>query len=48
MERARLQQALAEQRWSQFLLALKQNAKIVDNRKDILWPATDTTAAAAF
>ena len=30
--RTRLTQALAEQRWNQFLAALKENAKIVDNR----------------
>ncbi|HEX6559141.1 MAG TPA: peptidylprolyl isomerase [Longimicrobiales bacterium] len=30
--RARLTQALAEQRWNEFLAALKENAKIVDNR----------------
>ncbi|HEX9106299.1 MAG TPA: peptidyl-prolyl cis-trans isomerase [Longimicrobiales bacterium] len=49
LERARLQQAMAEQRWSQFLLALRQNAKIVDNRATILRPAAkDTTAAAGL
>jgi parvulin-like peptidyl-prolyl isomerase len=30
--RARLTQALAEQRWNEFLAALKETAKIVDNR----------------
>jgi len=32
LNRARMTQALAEQRWNQFLTALKENAKIVDNR----------------
>jgi peptidyl-prolyl cis-trans isomerase D len=30
--RGRMTQALAEQRWNEFLAALKQTAKIVDNR----------------
>ena len=48
LERARMQQAMAEQRWNQFLVALKQNAKIVDNRNTVLRPAKDTTAAAGL
>ncbi len=47
--RARMQQQMAEQRWQQFLVALRQSAKIVDNRDKVLRPAArDTTAAAAF
>ena len=33
--RGRLTQALAEQRWNQFMAALKENAKIVDNRAEL-------------
>lgn len=48
-ERARMSQALADQRWQQFLVALKQSAKIVDNRDKVLRPAKqDTTANAGF
>lgn len=32
LNRARMTQALAEQRWNEFLSALKENARIVDNR----------------
>jgi peptidyl-prolyl cis-trans isomerase D len=34
--RARLNAQLAEQHWNQFLVALREQAKIVDNRNDIL------------
>ena len=34
--RPRLSKALAEQRWNQFLTALKDEAKIVDNREQLL------------
>ncbi len=33
--RGRLTQALAEQRWNQFMAALKENSKIVDNRAEL-------------
>ena len=33
--RGRMTQALAEQRWNEFLAALKQDAKIVDNRENL-------------
>lgn len=33
--RGRLTQALSEQRWNEFLTALKENAKIVDNREEL-------------
>lgn len=33
--RSRMQQALAEQRWQEFLTALKENAKIVDSRDEL-------------
>ncbi|MGQ0813524.1 MAG: SurA N-terminal domain-containing protein [Gemmatimonadota bacterium] len=33
--RARMTQALAEQRWNEFLAALKENAKIIDNRDEL-------------
>jgi peptidyl-prolyl cis-trans isomerase D len=35
-QRARMLQALADTRWSQYLLALRQNATIVDNRNAVL------------
>ncbi len=48
IERTRMTQALAEQRWQQFLVALRQTAKIVDNRDKVLRPAKDTTANAGL
>ncbi len=48
-QRARMQQTMADQRWQQFLVAVRQSAKIVDNRDKVLRPASkDTTAAAGF
>ncbi len=44
-QRARMQQSMADQRWQQFLVALRQNAKIVDNRDKVLRPAKDTANA---
>jgi hypothetical protein len=35
-QRARVLQALSDTRWNQYLLALRQNAKIVDNRNAVL------------
>ena len=35
-QQAQISQALAERRWTQFLQALRQNAKIVDNRDQVL------------
>src|SRR5690606_29540283 len=35
-QRARTLQALSDTRWNQYLLALRQNATIVDNRAEIL------------
>lgn len=35
LARARMTQALAEQRWNDFMAALKENAKIVDNRAEL-------------
>jgi peptidyl-prolyl cis-trans isomerase D len=35
-QRARMLQALGESRWNQYLLALRQNATIVDNRNAVL------------
>jgi len=48
-QRARLQQAMAEQRWQEFLVALRNSAKIVDNRAKVLRQPgqQDTTSAAA-
>ena len=40
---ARIAQAISEQRWNQYLAALKENAKIVDNR-EILFARADSTA----
>lgn len=39
MQRERLMQAASEQRWQEFLTALRQNAKIKDNREEVLRPA---------
>lgn len=41
-QRARLAQAVAEQRWNQFMGALRENAKIVDNRAEVFRPADPT------
>jgi parvulin-like peptidyl-prolyl isomerase len=41
--RPRLSKALAEQRWNQFLAALKDDAKIVDNRETLLRQSTQAT-----
>jgi len=38
-QRSRVAQALAEQRWNQFMAALRDEAKIVDNRAEVLRPA---------
>jgi parvulin-like peptidyl-prolyl isomerase len=40
---AQLSQSLAEQRWDLFLRALRDEARIVDNRAQLLQPATTTT-----
>jgi parvulin-like peptidyl-prolyl isomerase len=40
-QRLRVTQALAEQRWNQFVAALKANAKIVDDRTKVLTRAAD-------
>jgi parvulin-like peptidyl-prolyl isomerase len=48
LERARLTSNMADQRWQQFLLGLRQNAKIVDNRSKILRPAQRDTANAGL
>ena len=42
--RGRLTQALAEQRWNDFLAALKENAKIVDNRAALQKAQSQTTS----
>jgi peptidyl-prolyl cis-trans isomerase D len=43
-QRAQISQALLEQRWGQFLAALKDEARIVDSREQVLRPPpTDTT-----
>jgi peptidyl-prolyl cis-trans isomerase D len=39
LQRARLMQAASEQRWQEFLTALRQTAKIKDNREQVLRPA---------
>jgi parvulin-like peptidyl-prolyl isomerase len=38
-QRLRVAQALAEQRWNQFVAALRANAKIVDDRAKVLTAA---------
>ena len=38
-QRSRVAQALAEQRWNQFMAALRDDAEIVDNRAEVLRPA---------
>ena len=45
--RARLNAQLAEQHWNAFLTALREQAKIVDNRNKVLRQAADTTNVAA-
>ncbi|MGH7470374.1 MAG: peptidylprolyl isomerase [Longimicrobiales bacterium] len=42
-QQAQFSQQLGEQRWNQFLRALRDDAKIVDNREQLLRPATTTT-----
>ena len=44
-QRTQITQALLERRWSQFLTALKENARIVDNREQVLRPAVTDTAS---
>lgn len=46
--RGRLTQALAEQRWNQFLAALKESAKIVDNRAALQKQANTQPQTTAF
>ena len=41
---ARIAQAISEQRWNQYLAALKENAKIIDNR-ETLFARPDTAVA---
>ena len=42
-QQAQLAQAFSEQRWNQYLDALRRSAKIVDNRKEVLRPAGSVT-----
>jgi parvulin-like peptidyl-prolyl isomerase len=43
-QQMRIAQAMSEQRWNQFLQALKAQAKIEDNRKTLLRPLADTAS----
>ncbi|HEX6308882.1 MAG TPA: SurA N-terminal domain-containing protein [Longimicrobiales bacterium] len=43
-QRAQVVQALADTRWNQFLLALRQDAEIVDNRNEILRGTPETAS----
>ena len=43
MIRGQTVQALQQERWNDFLLALRENAKIVDNRDEVLRAPEDTT-----
>jgi len=47
IQRARVMQALADARWSQYLAALRESAKIVDNRAEIERKNAAANAAAA-
>ena len=44
-QRQQINQALTEQRWNLFLDALRKNAKIIDNRKEVLTRGNATTTA---
>jgi hypothetical protein len=35
-QRSRVLQALGDARWNQFMAALRENAEIVDNRREVL------------
>jgi peptidyl-prolyl cis-trans isomerase D len=42
-QRQRVTQALAEQRWNQYMAALRESARVADNRAEVLQPAGTIT-----